>query len=241
MLVALLFLNLLFSTARAAVDPELTGTWSTKSRKVVTGPDFYDPINDKFQEPPLTGFSYSFTDDGYYEEALYRAISNPNDPSCVKGMMQWQHGKFSVEPNGSLILRPFEVDGRQLLSDPCASDVSSYTRYNQTEVFKRYEVLTDPFHNVKRLNLYAFDGSPMNPMYLVYKPPQMLPTQTLNPVVQKSAAPTHNAKRDVVIEEAVEPLNKKSIIKRKELVDPDRWWWVGIIMTSLGGVALLVS
>ena len=27
-------------------------------------------------EPNLTGISYSFTDDGYYEEAYYRAISN---------------------------------------------------------------------------------------------------------------------------------------------------------------------
>lgn len=186
-------------------------------------------------------------------------IYTANDPSCVKGIMQWQHGKYSKEPNGSLILRPFAVDGRQLLSDPCAGDVSAYTRYNQTEFFKvnallsvaepfsadnvaqKYEVLTDPFHNVKRLNLYAFDGAPLNPMYLVYKPPQMLPTQTLNPIVQKGAAPTHNVKRDVVIEEAVEPLNKNAFVKRKELVNPDRWWWVGVIMTSLGGVALLVS
>lgn len=27
-------------------------------------------------EPDLTGFSYSFTDDGHFEEAYYRAISN---------------------------------------------------------------------------------------------------------------------------------------------------------------------
>ena len=27
-------------------------------------------------EPELTGISYSFTDDGHYEEAYYRAISN---------------------------------------------------------------------------------------------------------------------------------------------------------------------
>ncbi len=37
---------------------------------------FYDPINEKMFEPELTGFSYSFTDDGYYEVAYYRAISN---------------------------------------------------------------------------------------------------------------------------------------------------------------------
>ena len=97
----------LASVTIAQVDPDLTGTWTTKSRKVLTGPvrvhscvlqlrrqkryslcrkestvadhyrqGFYDPINDKFLEPALTGFSYSFTDDGYYEVAYYRAISN---------------------------------------------------------------------------------------------------------------------------------------------------------------------
>ena len=40
------------------------------------GQGFYDPVNEKIFEPALTGFSYSFTDDGHYEEAYYRAISN---------------------------------------------------------------------------------------------------------------------------------------------------------------------
>lgn len=37
---------------------------------------FYDPVNEKFFEPDLTGISYSFTADGYYEEAYYRAVAN---------------------------------------------------------------------------------------------------------------------------------------------------------------------
>ena len=37
---------------------------------------FYDPVNERMFEPDLTGFSYSFTDDGHYEEAYYRAIAN---------------------------------------------------------------------------------------------------------------------------------------------------------------------
>jgi len=40
---------------------------------------FYDPVNEKMFEPSLTGFSYSFTDDGHFEEAYYRAISNRTD------------------------------------------------------------------------------------------------------------------------------------------------------------------
>ncbi|KAH0842780.1 hypothetical protein FOPE_08393 [Fonsecaea pedrosoi] len=61
---------------RAQFDPALVGTWTTKSKKVVTGPGFYDPVADKLIEPELAGISYSFTSDGYYEEAYYRAVSN---------------------------------------------------------------------------------------------------------------------------------------------------------------------
>ena len=57
-------------------------------------------------------------------------------PSCPRGIMQFQHGTFEKSPNGSLVLTPFEVDGRQLVSDPCNSKSSVYTRYSQAELFK---------------------------------------------------------------------------------------------------------
>lgn len=38
--------------------------------------DFYDPVTEEMKEPRLTGTSFSFTDDGYFEEALYLAIAN---------------------------------------------------------------------------------------------------------------------------------------------------------------------
>jgi hypothetical protein len=97
--------------------------------------DFYDPIDDKLLEPSLTGISYSFTADGYYEQAYYRAVANPTTPSCPKGVMFWQHGKYAVMPDGSIQLTPIAVDGRQLVSDPCSKDVGMYTRFNQTETF----------------------------------------------------------------------------------------------------------
>lgn len=53
--------------------------------------------------------------------------------------MQFQHGTFVKNADGSLSLTPIAVDGRQLLSDPCAGDYAVYTRYNQTE---KYEVGT---------------------------------------------------------------------------------------------------
>ncbi|KAL8997575.1 MAG: hypothetical protein Q9169_003193 [Polycauliona sp. 2 TL-2023] len=249
----------LASLVVAQVDPLLTGTWTTKSRKVFTGPvgalpgtplydrrGFYDPVNEKMFEPSLTGFSYSFTDDGFYEVAYYRAGSNPAQPGCPKGTIQWQHGKYSKASNGSLVLNPFAVDGRQLSSDPCAYSNSVYTRYHQQEIFKHYEVFPNPFDKAQRLNLYGWDGAPMNPMYLAYKPPQMLPTQTLNPT---SAAATatgtqtssrSKSKRDLLPGDddglVQEALNRKALLKQKHATNADRLWWLGVSMTALGGI-----
>ncbi|KZF25413.1 hypothetical protein L228DRAFT_244248 [Xylona heveae TC161] len=229
---------MLVAVASAAVDSQLTGTWSTKSGKVVTGPAFYNPVSDRLIEPDLTGISYSFTDDGWYEEAYYRAIANPQNPSCPKGIMQWQHGQYTKVDNGSLILTPIAVDGRQLLSDPCNSGYSTYIRYNQTELFKKYEVVLDRYHNVQRLNLYQFDGSPVNPMYLVYSPPQMLPTQTLNPTPTSSGAKstsTSKSKLKRALGDSAPPLEYMSLKKPKGSTTAESIWWVGLGMTALGG------
>lgn len=99
-----------------------------------------------------------------------------------------------------------------------------------------YQVLTDPYHNIPRLNLFKFDGSPMNPMYLVYSPPQMLPTSTLNPTASATAGATATGssklrKRDEV------PLNFKMTQRRAhQVMNPDRWWWIGLTLTGVGGL-----
>ncbi|KAI9704798.1 MAG: Reversal of tor2 lethality [Candelina mexicana] len=230
------------STSLAQGDPKLTGTWSSKSNKVFTGPGFYDPVNEKLFEPSHTGISYSFTDDGYYEVSYYRAIANPTQPQCPQGIMQWQHGKMQIASNGSLTLTPFGVDGRQLQSKPCSYSNSILTRFNQTEVFQRYEAYVDPYHNIQRLNLFRFDGSPLNPMYLAYKPPQMLPTQTLNPTSTGTAAPkatTGSKVRRGLSDENALPLNRNVVKKRSEPYNADKLWWIGAGMTALGGVGYL--
>ncbi|PQE28945.1 putative rot1 protein [Rutstroemia sp. NJR-2017a BBW] len=246
----------LLSTTSAATS-ELAGTWSTKSGAVLTGPGFYNPVNDSLLEPTHTGFSYSFTTDGYYEEAYYRVIANPATPSCVSSIMQWQHGTYVENSDGSLTLTPFSVDGRQLLSAPCDADTATYTRYNQTETLKKYSISTDAYTKLTRLDLYEFDGTPLNPMYLAYSPPLMLPTQTMNPTA--SATSTSKAKRWFVrsadepeppqsSEEYVLPLNKdakhiKRGIEKPSLVhriDLDLLWWAGVGMTIFGGAAYLL-
>lgn len=56
-------------------------------------------------------------------------------PSCPKAFMQFQHGQVTENADGSLMLKPIAVDGRQLMSDPCQFKNGIYTRYNQTENF----------------------------------------------------------------------------------------------------------
>lgn len=106
---------------------------------------------------------------------------------------------------------------------------------------QKYEVLTDPYSQSQRLNLYKFDGAPLNPMYLAYQPPQMLPTETLNPTATSTGSgqskSTGKAKRDVGSDEFAEAMNKHVLIKRKEPFNADKWWWIGVGMTGLGGVA----
>lgn len=179
--------------------------------------------------------------------------------------MQFQHGKYQNFDNGSLVLTPFGVDGRQLISDPCKSATAVYTRYTQQELFqvrlfslnkkewdeilmiyasrKKYEVVTDKFSNTRRLNLFAFDGAPINPMYLAYKPPQMLPTQPLNPTStsateaeQTSSAP---AKRGLEDSKTVQLLMRTEHFSRTLwwcAPNADRLWWFGAGITALGGV-----
>lgn len=83
----------------------------------------------------------------------------------------------------------------------------------------------------------------MNPMYLAYKPPQMLPTQTLNPTSAASTgtrpSSTSKSKRDVPGDDdglVQEALNRKALLKQRHSTNADRLWWLGVGMTALGGI-----
>lgn len=223
------------ATVTAQSVDDLEGTWSSKSNSVFTGPDFYDPIDELLIEPSLPGISYSFTNDGFWEEAIYQVSGNPRNPACPSGVLMFQHGKFELLSNGTLMLYPFEVDGRQLVSDPCNSSDSNYIRYNQTEVFQKFDMVKDEYHGRYRLDLYQFDGSPMVPLYLAYKPPMMLPTITMNPTASE-AKPTSVSKK---VRRSLENRSKTTAVK---VVDSDfnTLWWVGISMIFVGGSGWLL-
>ncbi|KAG8531656.1 uncharacterized protein KY384_003287 [Bacidia gigantensis] len=72
-----------------------------------------------------------------------------------------------------------------------------------------------------------------------YKPPQMLPTQTLNPTSSSGGAgakETGKGKRDLEVNDhyADEPLNKHVLVKRKQPLDANKWWWFGVGLTGVG-------
>jgi hypothetical protein len=244
---SLLFASAYLFTTTSAINAALVGTWSTKSAKVLTGPGFYNPVNDTFIEPSLTGISYSFTADGFYEEAYYRAVSNPTKPSCPQAIMQFQHGTFVENADGSLSMSPFSVDGRQLQSDPCSSSTSTYTRYNQSETMQKFQVYTDPYTKLTRLDLYQFDGTPMNPMFLAFSPPQMLPTVTMNPTPTATASGGKSKRTAGAGEEMNPPLNANAPHIKRDMegslihrIDLNMLWWAGVGMTIFGGAAYLL-
>ncbi|KAG4304377.1 hypothetical protein PORY_002087 [Pneumocystis oryctolagi] len=181
---------------------------------------FYDPVEDKMFPPKLTGISYSFTEDGFFEESLYRVNSNPTVPECSVSVLQWQHGTFQILENGSLLLDPFPSDGRQIYSNPCLSMTSRYTRFSIRELMIKFDITIDQYYKEYKLQLYQFDGTPLPPLYLAYFPPQMLPTVVLNPVSRK------NYKRSFQ--------NHLSFLK---VLEPNHVWWVGVFMILLGSIS----
>lgn len=99
-----------------------------------------------------------------------------------------------------------------------------------------FTVSTDAYHHVRRLDLASFDDAPMHPMYLVYKPPQMLPTTTLNPASLETGKSKRHVRRDIARSASVD-----GFIRSDDLINPDRWLWFGIFMTAMGGIAIIYS
>lgn len=177
----------LFRICSAQIAHSLVGTWSSKSKSVITGPGFFNPLTESLLEPNHTGVSYSFTADGFYESALYSISSNPAQPECPTGVLQWAHGSYTLTPAGGIDMVPIAVDGRQLLSQPCLSEKSTYIRFSTNDTMQSYSIAIDPYHGEWRLTLNRLYGSPVQPLYLVYDPPQMLPTTTLLPTSTSTA------------------------------------------------------
>ncbi|SCZ98075.1 BZ3500_MvSof-1268-A1-R1_Chr3-3g06557 [Microbotryum saponariae] len=144
--------------------------------------------NKPFTYPINTGISYSFTNDGYFEESQYRFLGNGqfqnrrglglcdglgaltadtlslrigSKPTCSKAVAIWQHGRYYFHDNGSVTMDPsiFSADGRVLVQDPCAAQTEILTYYNQPELFNGWNITIDNHHQAYMLQLVRFDGS----------------------------------------------------------------------------------
>jgi hypothetical protein len=94
--------------------------------------------------------------------------------------MNWAHGRYTQNTNGSLTLTPFG-DGYQQIQDPCAAVSNFIENYNDTELVTQWQMFLDPVTGLK-LHLWSYDGSPLAPMFQVSASPNMLPTQSLRNV-----------------------------------------------------------
>ncbi|KAG8923135.1 Reversal of tor2 lethality [Tulasnella sp. 417] len=210
---AALFVGLLSSSLTTAQTYDAThnvtsleGTWSSGSGSVLTGPGFANPVNFTFEYPATTGISYSFTverlsdgSDGYFEEAQYRFQGNGSRPTCIVGVVQWQHGTYTLNADGSMTLNPFAADGRQQVQDMCAAKSNIIQQFNQTTLFANWNIYQDTTKGYK-LQLYRFDGAPLSPIYQVSTTPNMLPTELLtNTTVNTVVIQNDSSRRETSI------------------------------------------
>ncbi|KAA1472269.1 hypothetical protein DENSPDRAFT_859376 [Dentipellis sp. KUC8613] len=163
------------------------GSWSSGSKGVSTGPSFANPANLSFTYPNTTGVAYSFTEDGFYEISRYRFNSNGSQPNCITGIISWAHGKYTLNPNGSISMVPFG-DGYMQVQDPCAAVSNFIQIYNFTELYQSWQIFLDPIDGPK-LHLFQFDGTPVAPQFQVSTTPNMLPTQSLRNTTPPGADP----------------------------------------------------
>lgn len=234
------FLPLLLLWAAAAPNmEELEGTWVSKSNTVFTGPGFYDPVDELLIEPALPGISYSFTADGYYEEALYRIVLNSQNHSCAVASITYQHGSYEILSNGSVVLTPLAVDGRQLLSEPCglSPDNAQYTRYVQLTWFEKYQVLVLSYYGRYMLQIYQFDGLPMQPLYLAYKPPMMLPTTALNPTNAASETLSSLRRR---VKRLLENQYRTNAVREVSTPRLDMLWWAAVAVLGASSAVFVI-
>jgi hypothetical protein len=114
--------------------------------------------------------------------------------------MNWVHGMYTVQTNGSITMIPFNDDGFQQIQDPCAAISNFIETYNDTELYTGWAVSQSATQgNV--LQMYQFNGAPLPPLFQISTTPNMLPTQQIRQttsvvakreLVQRSNAAGHH-------------------------------------------------
>ena len=107
--------------------------------------------------------------------------------------MDWSHGTYTLQPNGSITTIPFG-DGFMQVQDACAAVSNFIQPYNQTEYMPQWNIFLDSTLGYQ-LQLYQYDGTPYPQQNLYSTTPNMLPTRNLRNTTSTSTAAT---KRELV-------------------------------------------
>jgi hypothetical protein len=130
--------------------------------------------------------------------------------------------------------RPFTCATTRARSTRYASPppYSDFYEYADELARQRYASYIDPYHGIPRLDLFQFNGAPLPPMYLVYNPPQMVPTKQLHPPEDANTT-TRRMKRSLELKLLPKAI---SVDEQSVWLDRDTWWWVGLGMTGVGSL-----
>ncbi|GAA5939642.1 uncharacterized protein JCM15063_005241 [Sporobolomyces koalae] len=178
-LLPLAFLGQAATPALAATQADIIGTWSTGNAAVLTGPTFGRPFNNSFNYPPVAGYSFSFTEDGYFEQAQFTWNSNATHHNCIEAVVIWQHGNYTIHNNGSLTTDPsvFPGDGRIQVQNACAAVTTNIYYYQEPGLYASFSAST--WRGQDMIRLAQFDGQLLPRMFLVSRDPSkyMFPTE----------------------------------------------------------------
>jgi len=176
----------------------ITGTWSSGSMNVTTGSSYVQPNAKTFTFPTNTGISFSFDESSmWYEVLRYRMEGNGASPKCITVVLNWAHGQFAFNGNGSLTLIPL-ADGYQRIQEPCSANSDFTEDYHLQEMYQSWQIFLDAVDGPK-FHLFAFDGSPEPPMRLLSQTPNMLPTQLLRNTSNATTTILKRSNNDVVV------------------------------------------
>ena len=112
-------------------------------------------------------------------------------------MLNWAHGQFAFNGNGSLTLIPV-ADGYQRIQEPCSANSDFTEDYHLQEMYQSWQIFLDAVDGPK-FHLFAFDGSPEPPMRLLSQTPNMLPTQLLRNTSNATTTILKRSTNDVVV------------------------------------------
>ena len=116
-------------------------------------------------------------------------------PKCIAVVLNWAHGQFTFNSNGSLTLVPV-ADGYQRIQEPCSANSDFTEDYHLQEMYQSWRIFLNAVDGPK-FHLFAFDGSPEPPMRLLSQ--TMLPTQFLRSTTDATTTILKRSNNDVVV------------------------------------------